>query len=155
MPIHTVSNRMILNSAKDGHKIEFISRIKIQETPDNPMHKIKLLKSFKIEKDQKKEIFFSKSCSLMLLEEMFNVEKEEEDEPAFQEVPEYTGDADATAIEKIEEVQLVPYEIVDFGPNDNGLLNIYINIKQNTTPFTVLGKILSFTDYNSHLSFSG
>merc|ERR1712131_170758 len=30
----------------DGHKIEFISRIKIQETPDNPMHKIKLLKSF-------------------------------------------------------------------------------------------------------------
>ena len=55
----------------------------------------------------------------------------------------YQGDADTTAIEKIEEIQLVPYEIVDFGPNDNGLLNIYINIKQNTTPFTVLGKILS------------
>ena len=109
------------------------------------MHKIKLLKSFKIGKDQKNEIFFSKSCSLMVLEEMFNVEKEEADEgqAAFVEAPEYAGDADATAIEKIEEVQLVPYEIVDFGPNDNGLLNIYINIKQNTTPFTVLGKILS------------
>ena len=116
------------------------------------MHKIKLLKSFKIGKDQKKEIFFSKSCSLMVLEEMFNVEKEEDDEDqaAFVEASEYAGDADATAIEKIEEVQLVPYEIVDFGPNDNGLLNIYINIKQNTTPFTVLGKILSFIDYNSH-----
>ena len=138
----------LLNSAKDGHKIEFISRIKIQETPDNPMHKIKLLKSFKIGKDQKKEIFFSKSCSLMVLEEMFNVEKEEDDEDqaAFVEATEYAGDADATAIEKIEEVQLVPYEIVDFGPNDNGLLNIYINIKQNTTPFTVLGKILSFIE---------
>lgn len=107
------------------------------------MHKIKLLKSFKIGKDQEKEIFFSKSCSLMLLEEMFKVEKEESDqnETPFGDPQEYIGDADTTAIEKIEEVQLVPYEIVDFGPNDNGLLNIYINIKQNTMPFTVLGKI--------------
>ena len=81
----------------------------------------------------------------MLLEEMFNVEKEEadDDQTAFVEAQDYQGDADTTAIEKIEEIQLVPYEIVDFGPNDNGLLNIYINIKQNTTPFTVLGRILS------------
>ena len=106
------------------------------------MHKIKLIKTFKIGKDQEKELFFSKSCSLMLLEEMFNVEKEEVEEEAFVEAQEdYIGDADAArAIEKIEEVQLVPYEIVDFGPNDNGLLNIYLNIRQNTTPFTVLGK---------------
>ena len=106
------------------------------------MHKIKLIKTFKIGKDQEKELFFSKSCSLMLLEEMFNVEKEEVEEVAFVEAQEeYIGDADAArAIEKIEEVQLVPYEIVDFGPNDNGLLNIYLNIRQNTTPFTVLGK---------------
>ena len=107
------------------------------------MHKIRLIKTFKIGKDQEKELFFSKSCSLMLLEEMFNVEKDEdEEEQAFVEAQEnYIGDADAArAIEKIEEVQLVPYEIVDFGPNDNGLLNIYLNIRQNTTPFTVLGK---------------
>ena len=74
--------------------------MKVKEREDE-MHKINLIKKFKIEKNQPNESFFEKSCSLLLLEEMFNVERdedEEDDHAAFGD--EYIGDDDTKAIEK-------------------------------------------------------